>query len=197
MYWWIYFLIVLTIVLISWMYYYGMLSQMKIHTYTLPKIEFLYYSIKGDYGEKMQFEYNKILDVISENINAHEGISFILFLTIYIAYNRGGKLMLGMYYDDPNQVKNKTNMRAVVGFIIKPSNDAQRELIKSQFVKYGYKYMNIDKPTKCLFAKFDIKPPRTVAYMVSPAQFYRQVDQFIRKHKKLRNMMALSTTKNM
>ena len=105
--------------------------------------------------------------------------------------------MLGMYYDDPNQVKNKTNMRAVVGFIIKPSNDAQRELIKSQFVKYGYKYMNIDKPTKCLFAKFDIKPPRTVAYMVSPAQFYRQVDEFIWKHKKLRNMMALSTTKNM
>ena len=85
----IYFAIIIFIIGISFAYYYGILDKLEIHTITLSSWEWMYYTIRGDYSKKMAIEYENISNAIYGSKAAHQ------------AYNRAGKLMLGIYYDNP------------------------------------------------------------------------------------------------
>ena len=119
----------------------------------------------------MKDEYAKILEIIYENKTVHK------------AYNRCGKLMIGMYYDDPNAVKELARMRAIVGFAFKPNSEDEREYIVDQMQRLKFKYKQLPQ-TRCLYSEFLLKFPTVVAYATAPAQFYREAEENIRKRKK-------------
>mmetsp|Transcript_31715 Transcript_31715/g.31154 ORF Transcript_31715/g.31154 Transcript_31715/m.31154 type:complete len:99 (+) Transcript_31715:240-536(+) len=97
--------------------------------------------------------------------------------------------MFGMYYDNPEKVKDVNKMRAVVGFLFTPKDQTERDLIIEHLGRLGMKYAKIAK-TKALFTRFEVKVPAIVSYMVAPAQFYNQVEKYIRRRKPLREMVA-------
>ena len=128
-------------------------------------------------ANKLQEQFQKIDGIIKENRSAHK------------AFNRQGKLMFGMYYDNPNRVKDVNKMRAVVGFLFSPKDETERDLILEHLGRLGLKYARISE-TKALYTVFEVKFPSIISYMVAPTQFYNEVEKYIRKRRKLREMLS-------
>ena len=132
----------------------------------------------------MQTEFDKISEILMKSRVAQK------------AYHRQGKVMFGMYYDNPQKVKDPTKMRAVVGFLFKSKDQSEKDLIIEHLGRLGMKYANFDK-TKCLFTTFEVKFPAIVSYMVAPAQFYHEVELYIKRRRQLREMIAEAKTDNL
>ena len=128
-------------------------------------------------ANKLQEQFQKIDGIIKENRSAHK------------AFNRQGKLMFGMYYDNPDRVKDVNKMRAVVGFLFSPKDETERDLILEHLGRLGLKYARISE-TKALYTVFEVKFPSIISYMVAPSQFYNEVEKYIRKRRKLREMLS-------
>ena len=87
-------------------------------------------------------------------------------------------------------------MRAIVGFLMKPSSEDERQHIIEHLGRLGLKYGKFQR-TKWLYTEFLVKFPSVVSYMTAPAQFYHEVEAYIRKRKRVREMMSAATTQNL
>ena len=143
----------------------GFFKKMQINESVFPGGTFIYSDWKGEIksvGEafgNISAEFVRIRDASKIPIRGHP---------------------MGIYYDDPSNLKNPSDFRACIGFLINKSEEGANQLIET-FRNEGFKCVDVPR-VQTIHGDFPLKV-RMISYPMGAMKFYPASLRYIGEHK--------------
>ena len=96
-------------------------------------------------------------------------------------YSRAKEMAIGLYYDNPSEVQNSSELRAVLGFMFQPKSEDDLEYVFNYANKYNHDVAKFDD-TRCIYAYFRMSFPLLLSHMIAPYKFYSKMKLYMNQN---------------